>query len=471
MCALLICSSTGCGSEPPEDYVVTAFDLYAFPVEKLTLAPGQSVALEVIVDHWDAPSADVSVTVSGLPSGVTAAPLTIAGESGLLQLRVDQDAPLVQAAVATLEAVHVDYTAELNLELSIVPALSPGMVDHSFGIGGVASLDLPVDGADMLVQPDGKILLTAFGPYGDSRLVIARFDEDGALDTEFGDAGMAFGDAPPGFGQLRPLSVAQLTDGSLVLLAARLVDTERESLLYRFTADGVATYPVFLSESAMDLSWSGLVLDSADRLMLLGNGGAVGRFSPDGIVDPSYGDKGYVLTNLTWLRDFVMLGDDVFMLAQGDDGDGGPFVARISPDATVQTYGFGDDIDVRALGLDAVDGLVVAGGRFSAARLDLSLAVDQAFGQPWAVVDAGVAASDAIVLAGGDVLIAGDRELIEPAVIGRLSSTGDLVPFDLLTTIEIPVVDTVAAMRLSIDGQLLIGGSHRGRAIVARLVL
>ena len=77
-------------------------------------------------------------------------------------------------------------------DLALVRYLPNGAIDTTFGTAGLATADAggAEFGQDLLVQPDGKLLLagTMFGPPSDDFL-LARFQADGAHDTTFGTAG------------------------------------------------------------------------------------------------------------------------------------------------------------------------------------------------------------------------------------------------------------------------------------------
>lgn len=72
-----------------------------------------------------------------------------------------------------------------NYEFTVARFNADGSLDTSFGNAGMVSLDLSESGskaADVLVQPDGKILVSGYGVG----MTLARFNENGSLDTLFG---------------------------------------------------------------------------------------------------------------------------------------------------------------------------------------------------------------------------------------------------------------------------------------------
>lgn len=76
--------------------------------------------------------------------------------------------------------------------LSVVRFDTSGQLDNSFGLKGLVKLDPAGKMLDMLLQPDGKILLATnpdATPYYDTCYTIYRILPDGKLDTGFGKKG------------------------------------------------------------------------------------------------------------------------------------------------------------------------------------------------------------------------------------------------------------------------------------------
>lgn len=133
-----------------------------------------------------------------------------------------------------------------------------GAVDGTFGNGGKVVVDFnPVNGDnldfanDVLVQPDGKILMSGYAA-GDFGLV--RLNSDGSLDTTFGSGG-------------------------------------------KVTTDLSGNYD---SASRMALRSDGKILVSGDSESSASGGPevAVVRYNPDGSVDRGFGTNGSVLTGI-----------------------------------------------------------------------------------------------------------------------------------------------------------------------------
>jgi uncharacterized delta-60 repeat protein len=84
----------------------------------------------------------------------------------------------------------------VNPDVGLVRYESDGTLDASFGTQGVVLLDLSAgewdEAADVVVQPDGKILIAVQAFVGSSfAFMVARFDGAGESDTGFGISGVA----------------------------------------------------------------------------------------------------------------------------------------------------------------------------------------------------------------------------------------------------------------------------------------
>jgi uncharacterized delta-60 repeat protein len=182
--------------------------------------------------------------------------------------------------------------ARVRLVEGVEPRLLlAGDFDPTFGAGGIARADLSQQArtdtaADVLVQPDGKIVVggnTTVPPYDDlaNEFVVARFNADGTPDAAFGNGGV--GRATFGVPNLRGVSldtIALQPDGKIV--AGGL------TVEYDFRYD-----------------WNF----------------ALARFNPDGSVDRTFGDGGTVVFNFGGPSDaFNPSYDRVTALAVRPDG-------------------------------------------------------------------------------------------------------------------------------------------------------
>lgn len=73
-----------------------------------------------------------------------------------------------------------------NYEFAVARFTAGGSLDTSFSGSGLVKMNLNETGskaADVLVEPDGKILVSGYGEIG---MAVMRFNEDGSLDPSFG---------------------------------------------------------------------------------------------------------------------------------------------------------------------------------------------------------------------------------------------------------------------------------------------
>src|SRR6478752_3045793 len=76
------------------------------------------------------------------------------------------------------------------LEGRDVPAA--GALDLTFGADGILTTPTGAAGADVAVQPDGKVVVAAGTVNaGQSDFGVVRYNADGSLDTSFGVSGVA----------------------------------------------------------------------------------------------------------------------------------------------------------------------------------------------------------------------------------------------------------------------------------------
>ncbi len=118
-----------------------------------------------------------------------------------------------------------------------------GSLDTQFGNGGYQFLTPPNDTfwlliQDMLIQPDGKILILGYGRenYQNSSVMIWRVNANGSVDNSFGTNGLAF--TSESSVDLSPTSIIRLTSGDLIVALTRYVNYEGKQWLYKYTTSG-----------------------------------------------------------------------------------------------------------------------------------------------------------------------------------------------------------------------------------------
>lgn len=294
---------------------------------------GDSITLHVSVARNPSYTDKLSLAVTGLPSGVTAAPTSVAagGTSG--------DIVLVAATTAHAGVFHGasvvartpnGITAERAVDLELAGA--PGTLDESFGDGGVISLPL-LGRSAVLGMGDEIVVLGTLTDAGQVPPAVVRYSADGTFDSTFGDAGLAVpigsggglgmsiaGDdagyvvlqVPPAQGQngVRSLSRIDLEgaplgdfgEGGTIQYVNRnggSVQTDREGRALVMTGAGVTggfSLDWFSADGTLNRHAGGpgrnplFSQDPEGRVVVLTNGVHVQRLFGDGSVDPTLGD-------------------------------------------------------------------------------------------------------------------------------------------------------------------------------------
>jgi uncharacterized delta-60 repeat protein len=280
-------------------------------------------------------------------------------------------------------------------------AASAGDLDPTFGTGGLVTTDFDGRGDFALaaaVQSDGKLVLAGnSSPAGVFAVdfALARYNTDGTLDPTFGTDGRVLSD----FGaQLdAAFDVTLQPDGKIVAVGISAFDFA----VARYTPAG-APDPTFgdgglvRTDLGSSEQASAAAVDPLGSIVVAGFSGddfAIARYTPDGVLDPTFGTDGTVKT------DFGSF-DIAFDVAVAPSGkivvagrNGNDFaLARYNPDGTPDvTFGtdgetttdFGGSDQAFALALDSSGRTVLAGqgaGTFGVARYNEDGSLDATFG-------------------------------------------------------------------------------------------
>lgn len=241
-------------------------------------------------------------------------------------------------------------------ELSVARFLDDGSLDPDFGTGGLATADISMSmstAADVLIQPDGGILVTTSA--GVSRLALARFDDEGTPDASFGSGGKTELSLAPRSTQGR--AAALQSDGSIIVVGVVAVTgaTDRRYFVARLDSSGVpdpnfGTQGRFYLDVALRAAGDAdVVVQPDDRIVVVveqrsNEAGLVAlRYDADGIPDASFGVQGETRAIGSEFSGFRVALEEggTILVAGGLHGNSGFTVARILANGVLKRR-FGD---------------------------------------------------------------------------------------------------------------------------------
>ena len=198
------------------------------------------------------------------------------------------------SALARQPDGKIVVTGRQDADLIVVRYTASGSLDPSFGTGGMVTTDLGGSGDEgnaVAVQPDGKILVGAFG-------ALVRYQPGGSLDPTFGSSGIL----------LTGVNALVLQPDGKIVLCAGSADLG----LVRRNPDGSPDASFGIGGRVdTDLggleSCGGLALQPDGKIVILGGrstgaafvGSLVARYNPDGSLDLTFGTGGIALNGLT----------------------------------------------------------------------------------------------------------------------------------------------------------------------------
>jgi uncharacterized delta-60 repeat protein len=314
--------------------------------------------------------------------------------------------------------------ALLLLSSDVLPPAyaAPGDLDLTFGIGGKVITDFAGDGDDALavvVLPNSQILAAGVSitDSTDFDFALARYNNDGSLDTAFGSGGKVTTDFNGSLDEADAIAIQQ--DGKIVLAGVAFsIDTFSDFALARYDSDGsldttfgsggkvITEFSNSAGQVSADQAFD-MAIQNDGKIVLAGwtfinNSGtsdfALARYNIDGSLDSSFGSGGKVTTDFGGadiLRALVIQPDGRIVAAGGGEGLPGGFkLARYNGDGSLDTT-FGSDGKVtvvpnaegRRLVLQPDGKFIVAGeisisfdSNFCLARLSSNGSLDTTFG-------------------------------------------------------------------------------------------
>jgi uncharacterized delta-60 repeat protein len=194
---------------------------------------------------------------------------------------------------------------------SIVRLTASGQLDPGFGNGGTVFTQLSRNemsfAGALAIQGDGKIVMAGSAltnhwwpvPMRRYDFAVVRYLPDGRLDATFGRQGVVV-EAVGRTSEDAAQAIALQPDGGIVVAGYTHVRYEPDIGMLRLRQDGTPD-PSFGNGSRVITKWktgnmaSGVAVQSDGKILVTGLGVLV-RYAPDGRLDSSFGDEGFVET-------------------------------------------------------------------------------------------------------------------------------------------------------------------------------
>ncbi len=242
--------------------------------------------------------------------GKVITPFPVAGSDKIFSLAVQPDQKILAAGNAR---------GTLNMDFGLARYLPDGSLDTDFGTGGRVTTDFG-SGADVgksvVVQNDGKILVAGYAVVNNvSQFALARFLENGELDSSFGVNGRQT--TVIGAGYSEGWSVALQADGKIVVAGTIYSSpSSGQFALVRYDAQGLPDMSfgvngqVIMPVGSLDARAQAVVIQPNGKIIAGGyalNGSyydfALVQYHPDGSVDSLFGTNGYQLSDFSGFDD------------------------------------------------------------------------------------------------------------------------------------------------------------------------
>ncbi len=237
-----------------------------------------------------------------------------------------------------------------NFDMVLTAYNSSGKVDSTFGINGKTFTDLGNNelAADMLIQPDGKILLignTTAANNSNGKWMVSRYSASGFPDSTFGTNGSVTLDFNPAMVE-RANAGALQADGKLLVIGYSAMQgynntlarfTTSGSLDSTFGVNGVLVYPLGPFEdygSDIEVQSDGKYVIGGLRMYGGGYNFALARLYSNGGTDSSFGINGFIETDFGFNDDdligaIYLHGNNITAVgSSGYNGDTDPAIAR-----------------------------------------------------------------------------------------------------------------------------------------------
>jgi uncharacterized delta-60 repeat protein len=241
-----------------------------------------------------------------------------------------------------------------------------GDLDLTFDTDGMVTTDFgDIDGGyAVVIQPDGKIVVagdTGFGLASD--FAVARYDDDGSLDTTFSSDGKVITDFGTDYD--RGKAIALQPDGKIVVAGDTGFGLASDFAVARYNSDDGSLDTTFDGDGKVTTDFGGsndegraIVVQPDGKIVVMGTAFigdsldfAIARYNVDGSLDTTFGGDGKVTTDFAGGSDAgngVALQPDGKIVGVGKAATSsfGDFaLARYNPDGSLDTtFGSGGKV-------------------------------------------------------------------------------------------------------------------------------
>lgn len=374
----------------------------------LFVRQGETHAVEVRLARTELDAA-VDVVVAGLPTGVTAMPLTIAETetTGMLTLVAAGDATQGDADLE-ISGTAGEVSAEAPAALRLLVGGAPGTLDLSFGDAGrfTPPLNNMALASRGLARAGNATIATGFVATSPFQAITVKVTDEGALDPTFGNNGFVSTGAANG---AEGIAVTTLADGSVLVAGiaggASASDLDfglfaydpAGTLVSGFGTGGIASFDPgtgFGELHTVGVEAGGSIVVTGTLFGMAGGSSTRGlRYSATGVRDPTFD----ITEPNAFVEAAVLQADGKLVMVGGLSGDF--WIARYTPAGlrdpgfsagNVVTVDFAPDT-ATAFGLAIVPGnkLLVAGIATQGTNRRLCLAQLNPNGSPDATFGSG----------------------------------------------------------------------------------
>ena len=286
-------------------------------------------------------------------SGVASVSIAPSGDT-TADVAVQSDGKIIVAGSGSFPAGSGSY------DFVLTRFDTDGSLDTSFSGDGVVNTDLNSNSTDELtaivLQGDGKILATGWSSYGGGTYaVIARYNTDGSLDTSFdGDGKLFLTSQNPSSEEIGHDILVQ-PDGKIVIVGQSfdIAANLSEPFVIRVSSDGTSTDFITVIDSTQSAVVNAGALQPDGKILLAGVLGsssqklALWRVNSSGQIDLSFGISGKVETAQASSAQSIALQSDGKIVVGGITGTSAALnsaILRYTADGVLDSTFSGDGI-------------------------------------------------------------------------------------------------------------------------------